>query len=81
MFKHSLLVGLTALGLFLLGTPLIVASPPVKPKPSESECGGDYGTSVVFEDTPKDAARKADKEQKLVMILHVSGQFEDSGLT
>jgi len=51
------------------------------PKVNEKECTGDYGTSVHFLDTPKEAARQAEKEQKLVMILHVSGNFEDSGLT
>jgi hypothetical protein len=42
---------------------------------------GDYGTSVLFEDTPKDAAAKAKKEEKLVFVLHISGHFEDPKLT
>ena len=42
-------------------------------------CG--YGTRVRFEDTPKLAAAKAKQEQKLVFVLHVSGHFEDPGLT
>jgi hypothetical protein len=40
-----------------------------------------HGTSVVFEDTPSQAARKAKKEKKLVFVLHVSGHFEDPKLT
>ncbi|MBX9680193.1 MAG: hypothetical protein K2X38_15640 [Gemmataceae bacterium] len=44
-------------------------------------CSGEYGTSVHFEKTPSHAARKALKEEKLVFVLHVSGDFEDSALT
>jgi hypothetical protein len=40
-----------------------------------------YGTSVQFEKTPSDAAKRAAKEEKLVMVLHVSGIFEDPDLT
>ena len=58
-----------------------VASPLVKPKPSEGATCGDYGTNVHFEKTPSIAARKALKEEKLVMVLHVSGLFEDSEFT
>lgn len=68
-----------------LGTAIIAAlgfgtanakSPVVK----ESTCG-DHGTSIYMEDTPALAAKKALKEEKLVMVLHVSGQFEDPKLT
>jgi hypothetical protein len=38
---------------------------------------GDYGTSVNFFKTPSDAATQAKKDQKLVMVLHVSGNFEN----
>ena len=51
---------------------------PVKKK--EATCG-DYGTSIHLEDTPAAAAKKAKEEEKLVMVLHVSGHFEDPGLT
>ena len=40
-----------------------------------------YGTSVEFVDNPSEAARLALKEQKLVLVLHVSGLFEDPKLT
>ena len=49
-------------------------------KKEEATCGR-HGTTVVFEDTPAEAAKKAKKEEKLVMILHVSGLFEDPKLT
>ena len=42
-------------------------------------CG--HGTKLDFVDNPKDAAAIAKKEQKLVLVLHVSGHFEDPGLT
>jgi hypothetical protein len=50
-------------------------------KPSDAATCGDYGTSVHFEKSPKDAAKKALKEEKLVMVLHISGLFEDSDYT
>ena len=51
-----------------------------KPVAETATCG-DYGTSVHFEKTPSDAARKAQKEEKLVCVLHVSGDFEDPDFT
>ena len=45
----------------------------------ETTCG--YGTKIDFMDNPKEAAALAKKQEKLVMILHVSGHFEDPGLT
>jgi hypothetical protein len=72
---------LAALGLGLALTPDAtskdVAQKPAEPQPG---CGG-YGTSVDFEETPKAAADKAKKEEKLVFVLHVSGDFEESGRT
>jgi hypothetical protein len=40
-----------------------------------------YGTSVVWAGTPSEAAAKAKEEQKLVFVLHVSGNFEDPTFT
>lgn len=42
---------------------------------------GSCGTAVEFVDSPKDAAALAKKEEKLVLILHVSGNFEDPRFT
>lgn len=42
-------------------------------------CG--HGTTLDFVSSPKEAAAIAKKEQKLVLVLHVSGHFEDPGLT
>jgi len=44
-------------------------------------CNGDFGTNVKFVKTPSDAGRQALKEEKLVFVLHVSGQFEDPDFT
>lgn len=49
-----------------------------KDKPGET-CG--FGTTIHFVDTPKEAAAQAKKEEKLVFILHVSGNFEDPRFT
>ena len=49
--------------------------------PAKEATCGEYGTSVHFEDTPADAAKQAKKEEKLVMVLHVSGHFEDPRFT
>jgi hypothetical protein len=42
---------------------------------------GCHGTTIDFVDTPREAAVLAQKEEKLVLILHISGHFEDPGLT
>jgi hypothetical protein len=44
-------------------------------------CTGDYGTSVHFEKNPKEAAKKALKEEKLVLVIHISGHFEEPDYT
>jgi hypothetical protein len=40
-----------------------------------------HGTTIDFLDTPSEAAKQAKKEDKLVFILHVSGNFEDPRYT
>jgi hypothetical protein len=45
-------------------------------------CGNEnFGTSVEWEGTPQEAAKKANAEEKLLFILHVSGNFEDPRFT
>ena len=52
------------------------------PDESCGKCGNQsYGTSVSFVASPKEAAKKAELEQKLVFVLHVSGHFEDPTFT
>jgi hypothetical protein len=62
------MLALAAVGFFLAGA-------------SSARAGGCHGTKVDFVDTPKEAAAQAKKEQKLVLVLHVSGHFEDPRLT
>jgi hypothetical protein len=50
-------------------------------KPLVPETCGEYGTSLKFEKTPKDAATRAAKEEKLVFVIHVSGIFEEPDFT
>ena len=58
--------------------PVARAGGPTGPAAGES-CS--YGTKIHFVATPKEAAAEALKQEKLVFILHISGHFEDPGLT
>jgi hypothetical protein len=51
---------------------------PLLTEAMETSC---HGTTVDFLDTPSEAAKRAKKEEKLVFILHVSGNFEDPKFT
>jgi len=42
---------------------------------------GTYGTSLVFADSPAEAAKQAAKENRLMFVLHISGNFEDDKFT
>ncbi len=65
---------LSAMGMLLLA----VLAPAAEKK---AEPSGSCGTSLDFFDTPKEAARQAEKDGKLVFVLHVSGNFEDPRFT
>jgi hypothetical protein len=54
--------------------------PAAEPKPADDEATC-HGTAVHFVNTPSEAARQAKTEEKLVFVLHVSGHFEDPGIT
>jgi hypothetical protein len=64
-----------------LAAALLASPAAADSKTEEPATCGEYGTSLHFEKTPSDAARKALKEEKLVFVLHVSGNFEDSEFT
>jgi len=51
------------------------------PKTVTSEQTACHGTSIEFVATPVEAAKLAAKQKKLVMVLHVSGYFEDPEFT
>ena len=40
-----------------------------------------HGTTIDFVGSPKEAAAQAKKDEKLVLVLHISGHFEDASLT
>lgn len=53
--------------------------------PTDAECGecgeATYGTTIHWAGTPSEAARQAKAEEKLVFVLHVSGNFEEPDFT
>ena len=62
--------------------PVLALAAPAKTPAAKDEGGcGSFGTSVEFVDTPKEAAALAKKQEKLVFVLHVSGNFEDPRFT
>jgi hypothetical protein len=77
------IVAIAVLGFLLLGwhvpLPAAVTDPPATCTPNGT-CGK-FGTSVQFVSTPSEAGKRALKEEKLVLVLHVSGHFEDSKFT
>jgi len=67
-----------ALAAAALFAPAALAAPP-DPFGEKQTCG--FGTKLHFVATPKEAAAEALKQEKLVFVLHISGHFEDPGLT
>jgi len=58
--------------------------PPAQAQPKsapDSTPGGTCGTRVKFLHSPVEASRRAAADQKLLLILHISGNFEDRGFT
>ena len=50
-------------------------------KKKESGTCSSHETAIDFFDTPSEAATAAKKQEKLVLVLHVSGNFEDPRFT
>jgi hypothetical protein len=67
------------LGLALVCGSAASARPPkgAPVKEADGAVCGSYGTTIEFVDTPREAAQLALKQEKLVFVLHVSGNFED----
>jgi len=61
--------------------PVIALDEPVTEPPTEVQKCDTCGTSIKFMRSPQAAARSAGNEDKLVFLLHVSGNFEDSKFT
>jgi len=83
--KAALLAPLLGLGVVcgseLKTSPGQPAQPPARPADKTEGTCSTFGTSVEFVDSPSVAATQAKKEQKLVFVLHVSGNFEDPRFT
>ena len=76
MLRAMTLAGLLA----LTATPAWAGGTKTTP-PDDTVCTGEFGTSLTFEKSPSAAAKKAQKEEKLVVVIHVSGNFEDPTFT
>jgi hypothetical protein len=61
--------------------PALAHEPEALLKDKTAATCGSHGTRVDFVDTPGQAAKIAKKEEKLVFVLHVSGNFEDPRFT
>jgi len=48
---------------------------------SQEPAASKLGTAIDWEESVDAAARKALKEDKLVLVLHVAGHFDKPGLT
>jgi protein TonB len=60
----------------------------LSPAPAPMEAPADeaapavtHGTSVRFVNSPAEAARRARGQDRLLFVLHISGNFEDPGFT
>lgn len=58
----------------------VMAKKPLFVPDKEATCG-EFGTTIEFSDSPVEAAKQALKEEKLVFVLHVSGNFETPAFT
>ena len=74
------MASLLAAGCFVLGPTASRGAEPAADVEAEAEC--DYhGTAVRFVSSPAAAARLAKLDEKLVLVLHVSGNFETPDFT
>jgi hypothetical protein len=76
------LIAATAAGLMLAPLFALAGTKALSPKPAKGgDSCGSFGTQVEFVESPAEAAKLAKKEEKLVFVLHVSGNFEDPRFT
>jgi hypothetical protein len=63
-------------------TPVVdVAPEPVKAAPAKPSRCERFGTAIDFVRSPTLAFDRAARDQKLVMVLHLAGYFDDPGFT
>jgi hypothetical protein len=58
-----------------------VPPPPVAEAAPARPAGENYGTQVLFLNNPTAAEEAARSEKKLLFVMHISGNFEDSCFT
>jgi hypothetical protein len=61
--------------------PLVEVNPPPLPPPASTPkqpTGETYGTQVLFLNNRETASELARREHKLLFVMHISGNFEDS---
>ena len=78
--SHMKLLAIGLIGAWLCAPTLADGPKKGRPGAQPATCG-DYGTSVHFEKNVKDAAKKALKQEKLVLATHISGYFEEPDYT
>ena len=78
-YLRTLAVGLIAAGFASPAWAQPLTKPGLGLQPET--CSGDHGTNVHFEKNVKEAAKKALKEEKLVLAIHISGHFEEPDYT
>ena len=78
--SHMKLLAIGLIGAWLCAPTLADGPKKGGPGAQPATCG-DYGTSVHFEKNVKDAAKKALKQEKLVLAIHISGYFEEPDYT
>jgi hypothetical protein len=61
--------------------PRCAPRPPVAEAGSAQPAGETYGTQVLFLNNPTAAEEMAKREKKLLFVMHISGNFEDSCFT
>ncbi len=80
LFSHLPIALLFAMALTVGGRQQIAAATCDDVCESDTQCG-EYGTTVTFVNSPAEAAKQALKVEKLVFVLHVSGNFETPDYT
>ncbi|HEY7309972.1 MAG TPA: hypothetical protein VH643_11485 [Gemmataceae bacterium] len=64
-----------------LPAPTCAPQPPVAAAQPAPPAGETYGTQVLFLNNPAAAREAAQHEKKLLFVMHISGNFEDSCFT
>jgi hypothetical protein len=79
--RRHLILALAGLGLTALLAAAVHAKDPLSDLLDDKPTCGKFGTTIDFVATPKEAAELAKKGEKLVFVLHVSGNFETPDFT